>query len=122
MQCQTNSDPGIRGTTIRVSWTTGPPPGGQRGVGASGAVAGVGSPWQSRTFARDPMDRPRHIAIEGPIGVGKTALAQILAERTEGRLVLEQPQDNPFLAGFYAERRKFAFQAQLFFLLSRYQQ
>jgi deoxyadenosine/deoxycytidine kinase len=68
------------------------------------------------------MDRPRHIAIEGPIGVGKTVLATILAERTGGRLVLEQPQDNPFLPGFYAERRKHAFQAQLFFLLSRYQQ
>jgi deoxyguanosine kinase len=68
------------------------------------------------------MDRPRHIAIEGPIGVGKTSLAQILAERTSGRLVLEQPEDNPFLPGFYAERQKFAFQAQLFFLLSRFQQ
>jgi deoxyguanosine kinase len=68
------------------------------------------------------MDRPRHIAIEGPIGVGKTTLAQVLAERTGGRLVLEQHQENPFLAGFYAERRKHAFQAQLFFLLSRYQQ
>lgn len=68
------------------------------------------------------MDRPRHIAIEGPIGVGKTSLAQILAERTGGRLVLEQPEENPFLAGFYAERRKHAFQAQVFFLLSRFQQ
>lgn len=68
------------------------------------------------------MDRPRHIAIEGPIGVGKTSLAQILAERTGGRLVLEQPEENPFLPGFYAERRKHAFQAQLFFLLSRFQQ
>ncbi|HET6437047.1 MAG TPA: deoxynucleoside kinase [Anaeromyxobacter sp.] len=68
------------------------------------------------------MDRPRHIAIEGPIGVGKTALAQILSERTGGRLVLEQPDDNPFLPSFYAERHKYAFQAQLFFLLSRYQQ
>ncbi len=68
------------------------------------------------------MDRPRHIAIEGPIGVGKTTLAQILAERTGGRLVLEQPEENPFLAGFYDERRKYAFQTQLFFLLSRYQQ
>ncbi len=68
------------------------------------------------------MDRPRHIAIEGPIGVGKTSLAQILAERTGGRLVLEQPEENPFLAGFYAERRKYAFQAQVFFLLSRFQQ
>jgi deoxyguanosine kinase len=70
----------------------------------------------------DRMDRPRHIAIEGPIGVGKTALAQILAERLGGRLVLEQPQENPFLPGFYADRRKYAFQAQLFFLLSRFQQ
>ncbi|HYD39621.1 MAG TPA: deoxynucleoside kinase [Anaeromyxobacter sp.] len=68
------------------------------------------------------MDRPRHIAIEGPIGVGKTSLAQILAERTGGRLVLEQPEENPFLQGFYAERKKHAFQTQLFFLLSRYQQ
>lgn len=68
------------------------------------------------------MDRPRHIAIEGPIGVGKTTLAQILAERTGGRLVLEQPAENPFLQGFYAERKKHAFQTQLFFLLSRYQQ
>jgi len=54
--------------------------------------------------------------------VGKTALAQVLAERIGGRLVLEQPDENPFLPGFYAHRRKHAFQAQLFFLLSRYQQ
>ena len=68
------------------------------------------------------MIRPRHIAVEGPIGVGKTTLAQILAERTGGRLVLEQPEDNPFLPGFYEDRSKYALQAQLFFLLSRYQQ
>jgi len=68
------------------------------------------------------MDRPRHIAIEGPIGVGKTTLAHALAERTGARLVLEKPQENPFLPGFYAERRKYAFQAQVFFLLSRFQQ
>jgi deoxyadenosine/deoxycytidine kinase len=67
-------------------------------------------------------ERPRYIAIEGPIGVGKTTLAQLLAERTSGRLVLEAVEENPFLAGFYADRRKHAFQAQLFFLLSRYQQ
>ena len=54
--------------------------------------------------------------------MGKTALAQVLAERIGGRLVLEQPDENPFLPGFYAHRRKHAFQAQLFFLLSRYQQ
>lgn len=68
------------------------------------------------------MERPRYIAIEGPIGVGKTTLAQVLAERLGARLVLEQPEENPFLPGFYADRKKHGFQAQLFFLLSRYQQ
>ena len=68
------------------------------------------------------MERPRYIAIEGPIGVGKTTLAQVLSERLGARLVLEQPEENPFLPGFYADRKKHAFQAQLFFLLSRYQQ
>ena len=68
------------------------------------------------------MERPRYIAIEGPIGVGKTTLSQVLSERLGARLVLEQPEENPFLPGFYADRRKHAFQAQLFFLLSRYQQ
>ena len=68
------------------------------------------------------MERPRYIAVEGPIGVGKTALAQALAERLGARLVLEQAEENPFLASFYGDRRKHAFQAQLFFLLSRFQQ
>jgi deoxyguanosine kinase len=68
------------------------------------------------------MERPRYIAVEGPIGVGKTTLAQILSERLGGRLVLEAHEDNPFLPGFYADRKKHAFQAQLFFLLSRFQQ
>ncbi len=68
------------------------------------------------------MERPRYIAIEGPIGVGKTTLAQVLAERLGARLVLEQPEENPFLPAFYADREKHGFQAQLFFLLSRYQQ
>lgn len=68
------------------------------------------------------MERPRYIAVEGPIGVGKTTLAHILAERLSGRLVLEQPEENPFLAGFYADPKKHAFQTQLFFLLSRFQQ
>jgi len=90
--------------------------------GTIATVAEVGSAWQSRPLPTIAMDRPRHVAIEGPIGVGKTALAQVLAERIGGRLVLEQPDENPFLPGFYAHRRKHAFQAQLFFLLSRYQQ
>jgi deoxyadenosine/deoxycytidine kinase len=68
------------------------------------------------------MDRPRYIAVEGPIGVGKTALAEVLAGRLGARLLLEPADQNPFLPGFYSDRRKHAFQAQLFFLLSRYQQ
>ncbi|WP_242346882.1 deoxynucleoside kinase [Anaeromyxobacter terrae] len=68
------------------------------------------------------MERPRYIAVEGPIGVGKTTLAQVLSERLGARLVLEHAEENPFLASFYADRRKHAFQAQLFFLLSRFQQ
>jgi deoxyadenosine/deoxycytidine kinase len=67
-------------------------------------------------------DRPRYIAIEGPIGVGKTTLAQLLSERLAGRLVLEPVEENPFLASFYDDARKYAFQTQLFFLLSRFQQ
>ena len=67
-------------------------------------------------------ERPRYIAVEGPIGVGKTVLAQILAERLGGRLILDAVEENPFLADFNADKRKHAFQAQLFFLLSRFQQ
>jgi deoxyadenosine/deoxycytidine kinase len=68
------------------------------------------------------MERARYIVVEGPIGVGKTTLAGILAERLGGRTVLESAEENPFLSGFYKDRRKFAFQTQLFFLLSRFQQ
>jgi deoxyguanosine kinase len=64
----------------------------------------------------------KYIAIEGPIGAGKTSLAQLLAERTKARLVLERLEDNPFLPRFYEDRTKYAFQLQLFFLLNRYSQ
>lgn len=64
----------------------------------------------------------RYIAVEGPIGVGKTALARRLANQFGVPLVLEQGDDNPFLRRFYEEPRKYAFQAQLFFLLERYRQ
>lgn len=66
--------------------------------------------------------RARYLAIEGPIGVGKTSLATRLAERLGARLVLERVETNPFLADFYRDRGRFAFQVQLFFLLSRYRQ
>ncbi len=68
------------------------------------------------------MERARYIAIEGPIGAGKTTLANVLVERFGGRLVAEPVEENPFLASFYDDRRKYAFQTQLFFLLSRFQQ
>jgi deoxyadenosine/deoxycytidine kinase len=62
-----------------------------------------------------------HIAVDGPIGVGKTSLVGLLAKRFEGVKVLEDI-DNPFLPDFYKNRKGAAFQTQLFFLLSRYQQ
>jgi deoxyguanosine kinase len=67
------------------------------------------------------MDQ-RYIALEGPIGVGKSSLARLLAERLGGRAVLEVVEDNPFLPRFYQDRGTWAFQTQLFFLLSRWQQ
>ena len=63
----------------------------------------------------------RHIAIEGPIGVGKSSLAERLAARLEAAAVLEE-KDNPFLADFYGGRPGAALQAQLFYLLSRHRQ
>jgi deoxyadenosine/deoxycytidine kinase len=64
----------------------------------------------------------KYIVIEGPIGVGKTSLAKLLAKELNARLFLEKVEDNPFLARFYQDRRQFAFPIQIFFLLSRYQQ
>jgi deoxyadenosine/deoxycytidine kinase len=62
----------------------------------------------------------RYIAVEGPIGVGKTALARRLATEFGARLLLEQVEENPFLRKFYEEPERYAFQTQLFFLLERY--
>jgi deoxyguanosine kinase len=63
-----------------------------------------------------------YIAVEGVIGVGKTTLTQALAAATDARSILEPVEENPFLEAFYKDRRRFAFQTQLFFLLSRYRQ
>jgi len=64
----------------------------------------------------------RYIIIEGPMGVGKTSLAKLLAKEFNARLILEKPEENPFLPHFYRDRKKYAFQTQVFFLLSRFQQ
>jgi deoxyguanosine kinase len=66
--------------------------------------------------------RPRYIAVEGPIGAGKSSLAEILAEELSARIIRENPEENPFLGSFYKDRRRHAMSAQLFFLLQRYTQ
>ena len=65
---------------------------------------------------------PRFITVEGPIGVGKTTLAKRLAESFNYETMLERPEENPFLAGFYKNRRQNALATQLFFLFQRAQQ
>lgn len=70
-----------------------------------------------------PQDTiPQYIVVEGPIGVGKTTLVDGLTERLDGRIMLEEFEENPFLSLFYQERDRFAFQTELFFLLSRFRQ
>jgi len=64
----------------------------------------------------------RYIVVEGVIGVGKTSLVKLLATRTGAQVNLEVVEENPFLARFYQNRAAYAFQTQLFFLLSRYRQ
>jgi deoxyadenosine/deoxycytidine kinase len=64
----------------------------------------------------------RYIAIEGVIGAGKTTLAQMLSSQLGARLVTERFEENPFLPKFYEDPDRYAFQTQMFFLLSRYRQ
>jgi deoxyguanosine kinase len=68
------------------------------------------------------MASKKYIVVEGPIGVGKTSLAKMLAAEFQARTVFETVEDNPFLSKFYQDRETYAFQNQLFFLLSRYHQ
>lgn len=62
-----------------------------------------------------------YIIIEGPLGVGKTSLALMLAEKMDGETLLEETEENPFLVKFYQNPKKYGFQTQIFFLLRRYQ-
>ena len=66
-----------------------------------------------------PFDKYRYVVVEGPIGVGKTSLAQRLAEHIGADALLEKPQDNPFLARFYQDPQRHAMSTQLFFLFQR---
>lgn len=68
------------------------------------------------------MGRYPYIAIEGVIGVGKTTLARLMRDSFQAELLLEVFEENPFLSDFYADRERYAFQTQIFFLLSRYRQ
>ena len=69
-----------------------------------------------------PLQRFRHIAVEGPIGAGKTTLTRLIAKRIGADAMLEQPAENPFLDRFYDDMAGYAFQTQLFFLFQRERQ
>jgi deoxyguanosine kinase len=67
-------------------------------------------------------ERARYIAVEGPIGAGKSSLATILGEELHARVIRERPEENPFWGPFYKDRKRHAMSAQLFFLMQRYAQ
>jgi deoxyguanosine kinase len=67
------------------------------------------------------VQRKGYIAVEGPLGVGKTSLARLLAERINAKAILEETGENPFLSNFYKDPARFAFQTQIYFLLRRFQ-
>lgn len=76
---------------------------------------------ERRTKVAKLFENPRSIAIEGPIRAGKSTLASLLAEKIGGRRIIE-PQENPFLARFYRGEKSAAFPAQMWFLMTRYEQ
>lgn len=67
-------------------------------------------------------DEIKYIAVEGVIGAGKTALAKKLKAKLDAKLILEQFETNPFLENFYNDRKRYAFQTQMFFLINRFKQ
>jgi len=68
------------------------------------------------------LDHLSYLAVEGPIGVGKSSLVRSLSLQLQARPILEAVAENPFLDHYYADMRKYAFQTQVFFLISRYKQ
>ncbi len=91
-----------------------------RGSSAPGFADG----YRERLLQRssEALRDKRYIVVEGPIGAGKTTLARLLADEKQARLVLEKVEENPFLGRFYEDPAKHRFQAQLYFLLTRYRQ
>ena len=71
---------------------------------------------------QESQNELRYISIEGVIGAGKTSLAKRISERLNAKLILEQFENNPFLEKFYIDRKRFAFQTQMFFLINRFKQ
>jgi deoxyadenosine/deoxycytidine kinase len=67
-------------------------------------------------------EKYRYIVVEGPIGAGKTSLARVMGERSGSSLLLEEPDANPFLPGFYQDRARYALPTQLYFLFQRARQ
>jgi deoxyadenosine/deoxycytidine kinase len=67
-------------------------------------------------------EKYRYVVVEGPIGAGKTSLARVMGERSSGSLLLEEPDANPFLPGFYQDRTRYALPTQLYFLFQRTRQ
>src|SRR5690606_23957125 len=96
-----------------------PPP--ESGKVASGIRGRETEPMNDNTGVI-PVDGPRFIVIEGPIGVGKTSLAKRLAQSFASELILERAEENPFLERFYRNRRHAALPTQLFFLFQRARQ
>jgi deoxyadenosine/deoxycytidine kinase len=77
---------------------------------------------EGRPYSGAFLQKHYYIAVEGVIGVGKTTLARLSQPEFKAEILLEVFEENPFLARFYQDRKRYAFQTQIFFLLSRYQQ
>lgn len=71
---------------------------------------------------KEQISEVKYITIEGVIGAGKTSLAKKVKERLNAQLILEQFDMNPFLEKFYSDRKRYAFQTQMFFLINRFKQ
>lgn len=81
-----------------------------------------GNPQPLRAISNAGILARMYLAVEGVIGVGKTTLVRLLQAAFEAEICLEVFEENPFLSSFYADRERYAFQTQIFFLLSRYHQ